>query len=93
MKKSLLILILCFSCFLSYGQCSIDPQYQDSMYNIWPDTLQNLPHATQGVAYYTQIDIKTPTTLIEASGGDSSQKVIDTLGTQFYVGDWPVDLS
>ena len=91
MKKSLLILTLCFSCFLSYGQCSIDPQYQDSMYNIWPDTLQNLPYVDQGVAYYAQIDIKTPTTLIEASGGDSSQTVIDTLGTQFYVGDWPVD--
>ena len=91
MKKSLLILILCFSCFLSYGQCSINPQYQDSMYNIWPDTLQNLPNATQGVAYYTQIDIKTPTTLIEASSGDSSLTTIDTLGQSFYVGAWPVD--
>jgi hypothetical protein len=91
MKKSLLILTLCFSCFFSYGQCSIDPQYQDSMYNIWPDTLQNLPNATQGVAYYTQIDIKTPTTLIEASSGDSSITTIDTLGTSHYVGDWPVD--
>ena len=91
MKKSLLILTLCFSCFLSYGQCSIDPQYQDSMYNIWPDTLQNLPHATQGVSYYTQIDIKTPTTLIEAASGDSSVTTIDTLGTSYYVGAWPVD--
>ena len=91
MKKLLLILTLCFSCFLSYGQCSIDPQYQDSMYNIWPDTLQNLPHVTQGVSYYTQIDIKTPTTLIEAASGDSSITTIDTLGTSFYVGTWPVD--
>jgi len=91
MKKSLLILTLCFSCFLSYGQCSIDPQYQDSMYNIWPDTLQNLPNATQGLAYYTQIDIKTPTTLIEAASGDSSITTIDTLGQSFYVGAWPVD--
>jgi hypothetical protein len=91
MKKSLLILILCSSYFFSYGQCSIDPQYQDSLYNIWPDTLQNLPHATQGVAYYTQIDIKTPTTLIEASSGDSSVTTIDTLGTSYYVGAWPVD--
>ena len=91
MKKSLLILTLCFSYFFSYGQCSIDPQYQDSLYNIWPDTLQNLPHATQGLAYYTQIDIKTPTTLIEASSGDSSVTTIDTLGTSYYVGAWPVD--
>ena len=91
MKKSLLILTLCFSYFFSYGQCSIDPQYQDSIYNIWPDTLQNLPHVTQGVPYYTQIDIKTPTTLIEAASGDSSVTTIDTLGTSYYVGAWPVD--
>jgi len=91
MKKTLLILTLCFSCFFSYGQCSVDAQYQDSTYNIWPDTLQNLPHVTQGVSYYTQIDIKTPTTLIEASSGDSSLTTIDTLGQSFYVGAWPVD--
>ena len=91
MKKSLLILTLCFSYFFSYGQCTLDLQYQDSMYNIWPDTLQNLPHVTQGVSYYTQIDIKTPTTLIEASSGDSSLTTIDTLGQSFYVGAWPVD--
>jgi hypothetical protein len=91
MKKLLLILTLFFSSFFSYGQCSIDQQYQDSTYNIWPDTIQNLPLVAQGLAYYTQIDIKTPTTLIEASSGDSSITTIDTLGTSYYVGDWPVD--
>jgi len=65
--------------------------YQDSTYNIWPDTIQNLPHVTQGVSYYTQIDLKTPTTLIEAASGDSSITTIDTLGTAHYVGNWPVD--
>jgi hypothetical protein len=45
----------------------------------------------QGVLYDAEIDLKTPTTLIEAASGDSSITSIDTLGTSFYVGDWPVD--
>jgi len=91
MKKSLLILTFAFAAFFANAQCAPNALYQDSIYNIWPDTIQNLPHVTQGVSYYTQIDLKTPTILIEAAEGDSSQTVIDTLGTQFYVGDWPVD--
>ena len=65
--------------------------YQDSLYGIWPDTITNLDVAYQGVAYNQVIDIKTPSTLIEAAAGDSSITVIDTLGQQFYIGDWPVD--
>ena len=91
MKKVVLILTLCFSYVISYGQCSPNSLYQDSTYNIWPDTIQNLPHVTQGLNYYTQIDLKTPTTLIEAASGDSSITTIDTLGTAHYVGNWPVD--
>ncbi|HIG32178.1 MAG TPA: T9SS type A sorting domain-containing protein [Flavobacteriales bacterium] len=91
MKKLLLFFTLTLSCVVSYGQCAPNPLYQDSLYNIWPDTIQNLPHVTQGVSYYTQIDIKTPTTLIEAASGDSSITTIDTLGTAHYVGNWPVD--
>ena len=90
MKKIILsILITCFS-WASYSQCTPLP-YQDSLYNIWPDTIQNLPVVTQGVPYYTVLTIKTPSTLIEASAGDSSLTVIDTLGTQYYIGDWVVD--
>ena len=91
MKKVLLILALTFSYILGFAQCTPNSLYQDSVYNIWPDTIQNLPHATQGVNYYTQIDLKTPTTLIEAASGDSSITTIDTLGTAHYVGNWPVD--
>jgi hypothetical protein len=91
MKKKLLILTFAFSTFFANAQCIINPSYQDSLYDIWPDTIQNLPHASQGVYYYTQIDLKTPTTLIEAASGDSSVTTIDTLLTSFYVGDWPVD--
>jgi hypothetical protein len=91
MKKSLLILTFAFAALFANAQCTINPSYQDSVYNIWPDTIQNLPHAMPGVFYYTQIDLKTPTTLIEAASGDSSLTTIDTLLTSFYVGDWPVD--
>jgi len=91
MRKIALILTLTFSCILGFAQCTPNSLYQDSAYNIWPDTIQNLPHATQGVNYYTQIDLKTPTTLIEAASGDSSLTTIDTLGSSFYIGTWPVD--
>ncbi len=91
MRKIVLILTLTFSYILGFAQCTPNSLYQDSAYNIWPDTIQNLPHATQGVNYYTQIDLKTPTTLIEAASGDSSITTIDTLGNSYYVGTWPVD--
>ena len=91
MRKVVLILTLTFSYILGFAQCTPNSLYQDSVYNIWPDTIQNLPHATQGVNYYTQIDLKTPTTLIEAAGGDSSLTTIDTLGNSYYIGTWPVD--
>ena len=91
MRKIVLILTLTLSYILGFAQCTPNSLYQDSVYNIWPDTIQNLPHATQGVNYYTQIDLKTPTTLIEAAGGDSSLTTIDTLGNSYYIGTWPVD--
>ena len=91
MKKVLLLVLLLFINNIIFAQCVPNPLYQDSLYDIWPDTIINLPNATQGVPYYTILDIKTPTTLIEASGGDSALTSIDTLGQTFYVGSWPVD--
>ena len=91
MKKLLLFFTLTLSYVVSYGQCAPNPLYQDSLYNIWPDTIQNLPYVTQGLSYSTQIDLKTPTTLIEAAAGDSLLTTIDTLGNSYYIGTWPVD--
>ena len=93
MKKTLLFLTFAaVAVFFANAQnCVPNTQYQDSTYNIWPDTIQNLPHVFQGIYYDAQIDLKTPTTLIEAASGDSSLTTIDTLFTSFYVGDWPVD--
>ncbi|MBC8265921.1 MAG: T9SS type A sorting domain-containing protein [Flavobacteriales bacterium] len=95
MKKLVLILTLTFSYVFSFAQCTPNSLYQDSTSGTWPDTIQNLPHVTQGAAYYTVIDIKTPATLIEAANGDSSQTQIDTVIFGFpvseYIGHWPVD--
>tara|TARA_Y100001968_G_scaffold120474_1_gene109704 strand:- start:763 stop:1611 length:849 start_codon:yes stop_codon:yes gene_type:complete len=95
MKNIILTLICCLFYTVTYGQCTPNPAYQNSTYNIWPDTVQNLPHAIQGIPYTAVMDIKTPATLIEATGGDSSITVIDTNVLGFnvnqYIGDWPVD--
>jgi len=95
MKRFVLILTLSFSYILTFAQCTPNSLYQDSTSGTWPDTIQNLPHVTQGLSYYTAIDIKTPATLIEAANGDSSLTHIDTtiLGIPIsqYIGNWDVD--
>ncbi|MEE2953564.1 MAG: T9SS type A sorting domain-containing protein [Bacteroidota bacterium] len=94
MKRLLLTILIASISLASYSQCTPLP-YQDSLYNIWPDTIQNLPIVTQGSPYATTLTIKTPTTLIEAADGDSSQTVIDSVIFGFtineYIGHWPVD--
>ena len=91
MKKIWLALTLILGYTNAYSQCTPDPQYQDSSYAIWPDTIQGLPTVVQGQSYSTTLTVKTPATLLEANGGDSSILYIDTLGTSSFVGGWPVD--
>lgn len=95
MKRILLAFTIILSCTNLYSQCTPNPLYQDSTYSIWPDTVTNLPTALQGVFYEAIFDIKTPGTLLEATGGDSSILYLDTMvmGIQVYefVGGWPVD--
>ena len=95
MKKILLALTIIFGYANAYAQCTPDTYYQDSTYGIWPDTIQNLSTCIQNVNYHEEITIKTPSTLIEASGGDSSFTQLDTviLGSSysFQLADWPVD--
>ena len=96
MKKIVFsLIIIVITNFISYSQCTPNPIYQDSTYNIWPDTSTNLSTAYQGIFYDEKLDIKTPATLIEATGGDSSILFIDTtvLGIQVneFLGSWPVD--
>ena len=95
MKKILLAFTLILGYSNMYSQCTPDPIYQDSLYNIWPDTIVNLPTVLQSASYHTELNIKTPATLIEAAAGDSSFTQLDTtiLGTpySFQLADWPVD--
>ena len=92
MKKLIITLSISSLCYLNtFSQCTLNSLYQDSSFGIWPTVDINLPTAVQGQFYLSTIDIKTPTTLIEASGGDSALTSFDTLGQTFYVGDWVVD--
>ena len=91
MKKILLAFTLILGYANAYSQCTPDPQYQDSSYAIWPDTIQGLPTVIQGQSYSTTLSVKTPATLLEANSGDSSILYIDTFGIVTFVGGWPVD--
>ncbi|MBT3417603.1 MAG: T9SS type A sorting domain-containing protein [Flavobacteriales bacterium] len=91
MKKLLILFAVTLGCVTANAQCTADPQYQNSTYGIWPDTIQNLPIVVQGQPYFTTLTVKTPATLLEANSGDSSILYIDTLGTSTFVGGWPVD--
>ena len=91
MKNFIITLFLIFNSFMVHAQCTPNQIYADSLFDIWPDTIQNIPHVTQGVYYSTTLNIKTPSTLIEAADGDPSITQFDTLGQTYYVGDWPVD--
>ena len=95
MKKILLLLTIMFGYANAYSQCTPDIQYQNSTYGIWPDTIQNLATCVQNVNYHEELTIKTPATLLEATGGDSSILWIDTvvvgITVHEFVGGWPVD--
>jgi len=95
MKKILLALTLILGYANVYSQCTPNTLYQDSAYGIWPDTVQNLPTCLQNVSYLAEITIKTPETLIEAAGGDSTMTQLDTvvMGTTISenLAAWPVD--
>jgi hypothetical protein len=69
MKKTILS-IFCFAlATISYGQCSPDTIYQDSIWGIWPNTTDNFVSGDIGVAYEQIIDFKVPT---DAGDLDSS---------------------
>jgi len=55
----------------SYAQtnpCQIDVSLQDSLFNLWPDTIENLPIAQVDTYYETNVQIKTPAEVGEVTG-------------------------
>ncbi len=95
MKKILLSITFSLLAVFAFAQCTPNSLYQDSSFNIWPDTIVNLPHAMQSTPYSAVLDIKTPTTLVELVGGDPNDPRLyvdyPPLLTNHYVGDWDVD--
>ncbi len=60
--KKLILSIFCFAlATISYGQCSPDTIYQDSIWGIWPNTTDNFASGDIGVSYQQVIDFKVPT--------------------------------
>lgn len=45
---------------LAQPQCTPDPQYADSIYGAWPDTVTNFPPAEAGVYYEAVLNFKAP---------------------------------
>jgi len=48
--------------------CQIDVSLQDSLFNLWPDTIENLPIAQLDTYYETNLQIKTPEEVGEVTG-------------------------
>ena len=69
----------------SYTQCVPNSIYQDSLFGLWPDTVQNLQPANAGVYYNTVVNIKTPTIVAEVV--DPSQAYVNGV----YIGNNTID--
>lgn len=69
MKKLLFSLSILMLGAAANAQCTPGANYADSVYGVWPDTIQNFPGATQGLAYTTDLNFKVPSdaSLIDAA--------------------------
>lgn len=70
MKRILLFALVAFSVqtFAQNAPCVPDATNQDSLFGLWPDTIQNLPAADEGVYYETYVQLKTPALASEVPG-------------------------
>ncbi len=62
MKKLLLSLATAVVAVMSVQaqNCTPNPQYADSTYGVWPDTIVNFPAASANQAYSTDLNFKVP---------------------------------
>ena len=60
--KKLILSFTAIAVFLlsGYSQCTPDPQYMDSIYGAWPDTITDFPSGQEGVPYSEVLDFKVP---------------------------------
>lgn len=84
MKRILHFAFLAFTLqtFAQNTPCMPDATNQDSLFGLWPDTVQNLPNADEGVYYETYVQLKTPDVASEVPDVPSqfSSLSIDSIG-------------
>ena len=91
MKKSILITLLftlSLTVFAQQNPCSPDASLQDSLFGLWPDTVQNLPISQVDTYYEEHIQIKTPATVGEVMGDPYE---IDVLGFPVNIAPLEID--
>lgn len=69
MNKLILTLLFLLTSVLSFAQCSTLANFADSTFGVWPDTIQNLPHAIENEAYNTVLYVKAPANSSELGFG------------------------
>ncbi|MBK6775034.1 MAG: hypothetical protein IPG74_04015 [Flavobacteriales bacterium] len=60
MKKTILSFLLIGSAASLSAQCTPDPLYQDSLFGVWPDTIEDFAPGSVGVSYSDQMDLIIP---------------------------------
>ena len=70
MKRILFFALLAFSVqsFAQNTPCVPNATNQDSLFGLWPDTIQNLPIADEGLYYESYVQLKTPALASEVPG-------------------------
>ena len=63
MNKIFILVGLVFTSLFSFSQCTPLVQYADSTFGIWPDTVDNLPHAAINTPYETTLHLKAPNSI------------------------------
>jgi len=93
MRKFLLIAILSLGSLASaMAQCTPDALYTDSVYGVWPDTIQNFPPAVLNEFYFAQLDAKVPQNASQVPGFNLPPLPIDS-GSVTGVNGLPAGLS
>jgi hypothetical protein len=89
MKKILLVFSISALGVFNAGAQSCTPgaNFADSTYGVWPDTVQNFPPASVGVAYSTDLNFKVPSEVTpEVAGTDpAAQAVVGSQIQEFVV--------
>ena len=85
MKKLLLSMLFAgvTGAFALAQSCTPGANFVDSVYGVWPDTIQNLPSAATNTAYSTDLNFKVPATV--TAGLDPSGQFVGSPIQSFTV--------